>query len=109
MITKWPFQHLLYSVIIKQWRNMISMEDRARELINPLDLGCEALRDKIVKIFIQALKDQEEITKNTALVKIDKIIALPDDVCDEFERGYRASAKVIKGHIINVNTEKGTE
>lgn len=88
---------------------MKSMESRARELINPLDLSCEAQRDKIVKIFIQALKDQEKITKNTALAKVDKIIDLPDDVRDGFENGYRAAAKAIKSHIMNVNTEKGTE
>ena len=88
---------------------MKSIENRTRELINPLDLGCEALRDKIVKIFIQALKDQEEITKGAAIVKVNEIINLPDDVRDGFENGYRAAAKAIKGHIMNVNTEKGTE
>ena len=46
---------------------MKSMEERARELINPLDLGCEALRDKIVKIFIQALVDQDKITRHACI------------------------------------------
>lgn len=76
---------------------MISMEDRARELINPLDLGCEALRDKIVKIFIQALTEQERITKQTSCDEIN-ILRMQGKLFNEY---YVCEA------IMSVNTEKG--
>ncbi len=78
---------------------MKSMEDRARELINPLDLGCEALRDKIVKIFIQALKDQEKITKQSSCEEVNLVRTWEKS----FNEYYVCEA------IMNVNTEKGTE
>lgn len=78
---------------------MKSMETRARELINPLDLGCEALRDKIVKIFIQALTEQERITKQTSCDEIN-ILRMQGKLFNEY---YVCEA------IMNVNTEKGIE
>lgn len=49
------------------------MEERARELINPLDLSCQAQKDKIIKIFIKALEEQDLITRHACDESITNI------------------------------------
>lgn len=79
------------------------MEERAKILaVNSWHQSTGSMKKSI----LDALRKQEELTIAASICEIDKIIDLPDDVRDGFENGYRAAAKAIKGHIMNVNTEK---
>ncbi len=78
------------------------MEKRARELINPLDLGCEALREKVIKIFIQALKEEHKITRHACAESANNVVKFLGITEAEYQSRIHSA-------IMNVNTEKGDE
>lgn len=81
---------------------MGSMEKKVQEFINPLDLSCEAQKDKIIKILIKVLKEQNQSIRYACA---QSLYGLNKYHCSMTANHIELLEAV--QIILNVNTEKG--